>query len=350
MKRELVSVIIPAYNASRTIKRCLLSVLNQTYDRIEIIVIDDCSTDGTSSQIDSILENVGNKIVVHKKKNEMLEQARLDGVNCSHGSFITFIDADDYIELNAIEKMLNILKQKDADMVQCKCRTFISIGKFLKIHYPRSNNRQSVVVLKKEDIMSKVYMSFFGYGSFNVSAWSKLYRREHLINLKAGGLQYAQDQYMNMQVFPKLNSICVINDALYHYELQGMTSKYKPNYMNSTKRLYQIKLNYAEEMHSNAAKFYSTIELRNCFKAQVESMILHNVDTKENIKKWIAEELMDSTYDVFDWLKLQDKCDMSPMSVAIMDKDVESIYDLARKNVYEWKWKKIARRILVHFN
>jgi hypothetical protein len=79
-------------------------------------------------------------------------------------------------------------------------------------------------------------------------------------------------------------------------------------------------------------------------------MILHKVSTEENIKQWISDELSDSTYDVFDWLRRQNKCDMSPMSVAIMDKDIESIYDLARKDVYKWKWKKIARRILVHLN
>lgn len=346
----MVSIIVPVYNAQRTLSRCLKSIMDQTYQNVEIVVVNDGSTDNSQAIIDRLLQNINNKIILKKTKNVGVEKARLTGLETSHGDYIAFVDADDYIEKDAIEIMMNAMRKYNADLIQCRTSVFVTVADYLKIHFNKQKQTGTMRLIEKDEIMKKEYLSFFGCGSFNVSVWAKLYKKETILPISSGNLLFGEDMYFNMQVFPRLKRICVIPNVLYHYERQGMTSKFMPRFMNDTKRLYSLKVEKAKELQSEKAILYSTIELRNCLKTFIKSMILHNVDTQENIKKWIAEELSDNTYDVFEWLKQQDQCGRSLMSVAIMDKDVDTIYDLARKSVYEWNWKKIARRILVHLN
>ena len=346
----LVSIIIPVYNAQRTIRRCLESVLHQTYHDIEIVVVNDGSIDNSIILANRALANYPNKVFVDKKTNEGPEAARVSGILASHGQYVMFLDADDYLDSDAVRIMVNAMCQYQADMVQCSCRVFITITSKIKLHWKKRKGSTEIRLIKKADFMKNEYMSFFGMGSFSVTAWGKLFKREYLDDIKKAGLFFGEDLYLNMQVLPRLSTICIMSDALYHYERQGITSKFMPRFMEDVKCLYRLKIEKAEELLLQSAPFYATVELRNCLKTYVESMILHKVDTKEDIKQWIANELSDCTYDVFDWLKQQENCGRSPMSLAIMNKDVDAIYDLARKSVYEWNWKKIARRILVHLN
>lgn len=344
----MVSIIVPVYNAQRTIRRCLISLMNQTYTDIEIVVVNDGSTDGSGAIIDEILSDVERKVIIHKANSEGAEQARLDGIAESHGQLVAFSDADDYYELNALEIMVDAMKRYEVDMVQCNADKFISLFGGFMIRIPsKSHDNAAVRVICKEEIMDRDYLSFFGCGSFSVTVWSKLYKRTLLDDLNRCGLRAVEDLWLNMQVFPKLKSICVIPNILYHYERQGTTSIYMPDYIEISKRLYQLKVEKAREMQSDKALLYSTIELRNCFKVQVESMILHKADSADGIKRWICQELQDSTYDVFGWLSKQKQSGNSALSQAIITKDSDTIYHLCRKSVYEWKWKKIARRIMI---
>lgn len=342
-----VSVIIPVYNGQRTIGRCLKSVKGQSYSDVEIIVVNDGSSDRSASLIDKSLNDFDDKVIVHQKRNEGVEMARKTGICASHGVYITFVDADDYLEKDAIERMVKAIELYNADLIQCRSRTFFSLGKYLTIHPFCSKNYREGRLISKDDIMTKEILSFFGCGSFSVTVWGKLYKKEFLDNIRTAGLVFGEDLYLNMQIFPKLKTIYVLPDALYHYERQGVTSKFMPNFMEDTKLLYHLKLEEAKEIQSDKAFLYSTIELRNCLKTYVESMILHKVDSPKGIKERIKQELQDNTYHVFYWLRNQKQSGHSDISLAIMNKDIDAIYDLCRKSVYEWKWKKIARRILI---
>lgn len=346
----MVSIIIPVYNGQRTIRRCLNSVLKQTYPDIEIVVINDGSTDNSREITESMLSSAANKSITNKEKNEGLEMARRTGIAVSKGEFIFFLDADDYLEKEAIEKMVSAIRQSGADLVQCQSISFITLFKCIKLHIAGRNKAIDSWLIDKKENLKKEFMSFFGCGSFNVAAWAKMYKRELFDGLKTGHLFFGEDLYMNMQVFPKLNAVYMLSEPLYHYERQGLTSKYMPRFMDDVKRLYHLKIAMARDMGLEGAVLYSTIELRNCFKTHIESMILHKADTETGIKQWIEHELQDKTYDAFDWLRQQGQAGKAEISQAIMDRDAHRIYSLCRKSVYEWNWKKIARRILVHLN
>ena len=104
---KLVSVIIPVYNVERYLKKCIDSILNQTYKNLEIILVDDGSTDCSSKICDEYAKNDTRILVIHKANGGQSE-ARNIGISESKGEYIFFVDSDDYIEYNAIETMLEI--------------------------------------------------------------------------------------------------------------------------------------------------------------------------------------------------------------------------------------------------
>ena len=113
-----ISVIIPVFNSSLYLDHCLSTVVNQTLKDIEIILIDDGSTDDSLNVIKNYAKKYNN-IKYTSKENEGQAIARNIGIQMSSGEFITFIDSDDYIELNMLEKLYNIAKPDNSDIVLC---------------------------------------------------------------------------------------------------------------------------------------------------------------------------------------------------------------------------------------
>ena len=117
IKDALVSVVIPTYNRAGIIKHCLDTVVKQTYDNLEIIVVDDCSSDNTQEVVMSY--NDDRIIYVRLDKNRRACYARNYGANISHGEYIAFQDSDDTWSLDKIEKQVKVLEESNADVVFC---------------------------------------------------------------------------------------------------------------------------------------------------------------------------------------------------------------------------------------
>lgn len=111
----MISIIIPCYNGEQTIKRCLDSVINQTYKNIEIILINDGSTDNTNEIIQPFLKD--NRIKYYDRINHGIGKTRNFGIKKAQGEYITFLDSDDYLERNAIKKLYNLAKKYNSDLV-----------------------------------------------------------------------------------------------------------------------------------------------------------------------------------------------------------------------------------------
>ena len=110
-----VSIIVPIYNTSRYLKKCLDSIVNQSLKEIEIILINDGSTDGSEAICQNYLKDA--RVSYLYKKNEGLAAARQDGMNIAHGEYIGFIDSDDWIDINMYEVMYSTAKSYNADVV-----------------------------------------------------------------------------------------------------------------------------------------------------------------------------------------------------------------------------------------
>lgn len=135
---DKVSVIVPVYNKEKELKRCLLSIITQTYKNLEIIVVDDGSTD-ESYKIYTKFASKDNRIKIIRKKNEGVDCARHEGIKKASGDYITFVDSDDYLHDKAIELLIEALKIHDAD---------VSFGNFIRVMGKHGIVKKVVVVAR----------------------------------------------------------------------------------------------------------------------------------------------------------------------------------------------------------
>lgn len=120
--RPLVSVVVPIYNVEEYIEKCVDSILNQTYDNLEVILVNDGSTDNSRNIIDKYLTD--NRCVIIDKVNGGLSSARNAGLKSAHGEYVYFIDSDDYIELHAVEMLVNKMIETSADFCCYRVRFY----------------------------------------------------------------------------------------------------------------------------------------------------------------------------------------------------------------------------------
>lgn len=225
----MISIIVPVYNIKDYIERCLYSICNQTYREIEIIVIDDGSTD-ESGQICDRHALKDSRIKVIHKHNEGLVVARKRGIQQASGEYIAYVDGDDWIEPNMIERLYKTLIENDVNIVMCG--RFEDTGDTHKaVYHGVSEGRYG-----KQELINKVYPnmivngSFFEWGIFP-GLWDKLFKREIIEEY-----QMSVDDRLTMGedaacVYPALlnaNSIYVLHECLYHYR-QTTTSMVKHN-------------------------------------------------------------------------------------------------------------------------
>ena len=128
MNEIKVSVIIPVYNVGEYISKCINSVINQTYDNIEIIIIDDYSTDNSGIICDEFKEKYKEIILIHNEKNEGVSYCRNKGIELSTGEYILFVDGDDYIDSTLVEKVVKkIFNEKEKHIVDTVCYGFQTV-------------------------------------------------------------------------------------------------------------------------------------------------------------------------------------------------------------------------------
>ena len=185
-----VSIIVPIYNVEKYLPKCLDSLVNQTLDDIEIILVNDGSTDNSGIIAKQYYENHKNKIKYLEKENGGLSDARNFGIPYATGEYIAFLDSDDYIEIDSYKQMHEKAKEEDADYIECD---FIW-------EYP---NKQ--IIDKRLSYNNKQEM----LTNVRVVAWNKLIKREIIIknNLKfPKGLRY-EDIEFTYKLIPLLNKV-----------------------------------------------------------------------------------------------------------------------------------------------
>lgn len=204
-----ISIVVPVYNVESYLKKCVLSIMNQSYGNLEIIIINDGSTD-KSGIICSELAKIDKRIKVIHKKNGGLSSARNEGINHVTGDFIGFVDSDDWIEENMYEILLNNLIKTRADVSVCNFyKTYLSKEeKYYK-------GREKELSLNSEKAMEYLLENKI-YGGH---VWSKLYRKELFNEIYFNSLYdtICEDLIVNWKIFKKSRIITFTNFAGYHY-------------------------------------------------------------------------------------------------------------------------------------
>lgn len=202
----LISIIIPVYNVSKYLDNCISSIVCQTIDDIEIILVDDGSTD-SSKEICDIWKKKDSRIKVIHKKNGGLSSARNEGLKFATSKWIAFCDADDYIKDSMYEEMLSVVDEK-IDIVVCG-HNIVSEDKIVeKVHsdgsISRINGEEALyLILEDEEIHS--------------FAWDKIYRVDLFKNFRWEDLNYHEDVASTFKLFKKARNVILYNKPLYYY-------------------------------------------------------------------------------------------------------------------------------------
>jgi len=221
--KPLVSVIVPVYNVKRFLSESLNSVINQTYKRLEIIVVDDGSTDGSEAICDEFAAKDSRIRVIHQE-NKGLSGARNTGLDVMTGEIVAFIDSDDAFLPTMIEKMVCVMNESDVDIVMCKyyrCRTR---GRLKCPKSKGSTANRPIISSRKEALRGLL-------GCDNWYAWNKLYRRECFDKIDNQEGRVYEDVETTYRLINSAKSVATLDERLILYRRWGgsITSEYRVN-------------------------------------------------------------------------------------------------------------------------
>lgn len=206
--KSIISVIVPVYNVEMYLKKCINSILNQTLKKLEIILVDDGSTDNSGIICDEY-KFIDKRIKVIHKENGGLSSARNIGIDNATGDYLAFIDSDDWIEPNMIEVLFDMLEKNDSD---------ISICEFIKCYDENVQPIQEEIkieIFNNIDALKKLYDE--NKGIYMTIACNKLYKRNLLEKVRFPLGKIHEDEFFIYKVLYEANKISYINRKMYYY-------------------------------------------------------------------------------------------------------------------------------------
>ena len=224
----LVSVVVPVYNVEKYLDRCVQSVVNQTYENLEIILVDDGSTDKSAPMCDSWAKADSRVKVVHKK-NSGLGMARNTGLESACGKYIFFFDSDDYVNVETVEKCVATAEKNNSEVV---------IYGLCDVYDDGKTSEKEIVTYKTvyvgDEVKNEVLPGMFTYSmGFGISSCGKMYSLSKIkeLNLKFKSEKeiISEDAYFILELFSHINNVSIIKESLYYYykRSNSLTHSYK---------------------------------------------------------------------------------------------------------------------------
>ncbi len=211
-KSNLISIIVPAYNAEKSIQKTLESIAGQTYKNIEIIVINDASKDKTLEVLQQFAAADSRFIVINLEKNQGVHEARMHGLRASKGQWIGFVDADDYVHSDMYQVMLSNVLENNADIALCSVRRVNEQGKLISF-LPQFRKNQVLDTSLLENLTQfKLGLAYL---------WNRLYSRKIIIGVAEQKFPWRQnlneDMIINIGCFIKAKRVYLNKGAFYNY-------------------------------------------------------------------------------------------------------------------------------------
>lgn len=208
MDKPLISVIVPVYKVEEYLDRCVESLVNQTYDNIEIILVDDGSPDKCPHICNVWAEKDSHIKVIHKE-NGGLSDARNAGMKVAHGDYISFVDSDDLVNLRFLEVLYDAIAESDAELAACDVVSFSDENDLKSIEIKKPN----VENYTPEQALSLLIK---GRG-FRAVAWNKLYKADILKDESFEVGKLHEDEFFTYRIFDKCKKLSFVNIPLYFY-------------------------------------------------------------------------------------------------------------------------------------
>lgn len=284
-KTEMLSVIIPIYNAEKYLDRCISSVVNQTYKDIEIILVNDYSQD-SSLEICRKWENRDKRIItINKESNIGVAGARNCGLNIAKGKYISFVDSDDYIESNMYEELISSLKNDDYGFAMCS------------FYLSFKENKKAYLYNYPEVIDKLFFIKTLTDTSSSRTVWNKVFRKSIIEDLRfCEDIAIGEDTLFICQYLDKIEKISTVNKPQYNYNVINQDSVLK----SSSYEKYITRIKAYDRMSDVFEKYnldgqYNLRADSVCNYAIYKKCIGKNFDYKEYdqiIKKYMRDGLL----------------------------------------------------------
>lgn len=226
---DLVTVIINVYNCKEYLPTSLESVRQQTYKNLEVILVDDASTDGSGEYCDEYCKQDERFRVIHHEKNTGVSGPRNTGLRNAHGEYIYFMDGDDYIHVEAIEALVDAIKETGLELAVFDLQRTDSLNN--DIHQPREKKPVELVPAEKMvfEMLSRVDLKW-------CVVWNKLYKKSLIEGIFLNDYYSIQDQDFNIRVYKKIEKAAFVPEPLYWYVSNPNSLQRDPSY--NAKRYY----------------------------------------------------------------------------------------------------------------
>lgn len=235
-EKPLISVIIPVYNSGRYLERCLRSIIEQSYANLEIIVVNDGSTDGSLDIIDRFAKS-DNRLLVFTTKNQGASLARKFGLDQAKGEYVTFVDSDDYVEMRYVESLYEMLNRNICDISSCGTK-----GKTYSLESVRDITSSLGRVIEEDELFSRFFKyEFWGF-------WGKLYKRSLFENIIFPKATLCEDYFVMCQLFYRIRKMSYTSEEMYCWNLNyeslshaGVQKNYFDEFENVSAVYYYVK-------------------------------------------------------------------------------------------------------------
>ena len=246
---NMITVVVPAYNSEDTISRCINSILNQTYQDIQLIVVDDGSKDGTKKTIEE-LKKIDSRIELISIPNSGVSHARNVGIEKARGDYITFVDSDDYIDETMYESLIKLIKDYNVDIAHCSYKNVNEDGTIIK----RIGYSGKIISQTHDEAIE----CFLTDRLFVESLCNKLYARHLFDNVRLDeSIRINEDVLANFCLFNVAKNSVYVDEPFYSYvsNTQSVTHT-KRGYegaeqsLNVMRQIYQLSLGKSYEKYA----------------------------------------------------------------------------------------------------
>lgn len=237
-----ISVIVPVYNVEKYFQRCIESIIGQTYQNLEIILIDDGSTDSSAKMCDDYAKKDSRIIVIHKE-NSGVSASRNAGLELATGEYIAFVDSDDWLDNNMYSDLLDISLKYDSDITECGYRYIKNEGTLIV-------DKENTGEIKEYTNISSLEALYFGdqiWGGISIVLWNKLYKRKVFSSLRFMSASISEDSEIMPKILYSCKKIVKINSNWYNFNI-------RPNSLSRSK--FNIKDLSSIDAHKSVSDFF----------------------------------------------------------------------------------------------
>ena len=283
---ELISIIVPIYNVEPFLKECIESIIKQTYQNLEIILVNDGSPDNCGTLCDEYAKN-DNRIKVIHKKNGGLSSARNAGLDIATGEYIAFVDSDDCVSSDFIQRLYELCKENSAEIAECDFLKFID-------RIEKNSKNPEVELFSSIEMQKRIYSKDYVR---TIVVWNKLYHKKIYKNLRFPEGKINEDEFITYKALDSTDKkIAITNETLYYYrynESSIMARKFnekrlqviqayeerKEYYKNkSQKELYEkTVIEFQEKMKQLYMLTYKYIENNEMFLKDISNRMKKNL-------------------------------------------------------------------------